>query len=272
MPQLKHQTPPGVRYEWSLFLTALMFYTRIPVPHSPVFSEKKLNQSRKYFPFIGIIVGSIAVITYVAFKPVLGSLLAVALSMLATILITGAFHEDGFADSCDGLGGGWSAEQVLTIMKDSRLGTYAVVGLTLMLLTRFLALYEAGQHLPLIGFTVMIIVAHTLSRQLSSSVIEYYEYVRDIDSSKIKPITDRRLSAQEQTVSITICALPVIALAFFSPGAAIASLITASTISLLFARYCEKRIGGYTGDTLGATQQLAEITIYLTVLSVAGSS
>ena len=94
--------------ESDYFWAALMFYTRIPTPKSAKHSQQILNRSRKYFPVVGIIIGSIAVVAYCMANLVFGVPLSVALSMAATLLATGAFHEDGFADSCDGLGGGWN--------------------------------------------------------------------------------------------------------------------------------------------------------------------
>ena len=119
--------------EKSYFLCAVMFFTRIPVQLATPYSEFALNKSRKYFPFIGVIIGSIAAICIYLLQLFLPLSLAVILSTVITILATGAFHEDGFADTCDGFGGGWDKIQVLTIMKDSRIGSYGTVGLIMML-------------------------------------------------------------------------------------------------------------------------------------------
>ena len=100
--------------EWHSFFAALMFYTRLPVPNNLPHSQEILNNSRKYFPLIGIIIGAIACVVFLVSQLIFPLSVSVALSMVATILATGAFHEDGFADSCDGLGGGWQSEQVST--------------------------------------------------------------------------------------------------------------------------------------------------------------
>lgn len=253
--------------EWHYFFAALQFYTRIPVPASTPYSTDILNQSRKYFPLIGVIIGSIAAITYLLSHCFFSPALSVALSMLASILATGAFHEDGFADSCDGLGGGWSAEQVLSIMKDSRVGTYATIALLAILGIKYLALMELT---PLSNwiFVLCLIAAHTLSRLLSSLTIEQHKYVQDIDQSKVKPITDSRLSQQALRTSYLITMAPLLLLAYFAFWPSVLATVGALIVARTFANYSQHRIGGYTGDILGAIQQLAELSFYLIFIAV----
>jgi len=252
--------------QWDYFYAALMFYTRLPVPKNTPHSAEILNKSRAYFPVIGIIIGLIAVLTYVVGNLFFSTQISVALSMVATILATGAFHEDGFADSCDGLGGGWKADQVLTIMKDSRIGTYGSVGLISILGLKFLVLYE----LATISFTVLafsLIAAHTVSRLLASLTIESHKYVQVSDQSKSKPITENSLSSPDLHASFFISAIPVLLLACVSPVPTLLALLLATIVAKLFARYSEKRIEGITGDILGAIQQLSELTIYLAFIA-----
>ncbi len=249
--------------EQDYFWAALMFYTRIPVPASAQHSQHILNRSRKYFPAVGIVIGTIAILVFGVASLLFGTTLSVALSMVATLLATGAFHEDGFADSCDGLGGGWSTEQVLTIMKDSRVGTYATVGLFFMLAIKLLTLVELASGAYPICFAAIYISAHTLSRQISSMVIDSHDYVQDIDLSKVKPITEQRFNSIDKRFSIAICAVPMLVLGILAP----LTLLIASAIAMLtakvFINYCDRRLGGYTGDILGATQQLSELAFYL---------
>lgn len=248
------------------FLAAVMFYTRLPVPESAAHSNHILNKSRIYFPVIGWIVGALAILVYWLASQVLPASISVVLSMLASILLTGAFHEDGFADSCDGLGGGWQKDQVLTIMKDSRVGTYAVVGLILLLAIKLLTLIELAQQ-PFYVFALVYLTAHTVSRMYSSLVIEGFDYVQDIDASKVKPITDLRLAAPELVFSICLASVPLVALLLVAPKAVLALLIAALT-AWGFARYSEHRIGGYTGDILGAVQQLSEAVFLIAMLAL----
>ena len=227
---------PNQLGELELFWTAMMFYTRLRVPTNITYSTQALNKSRKYFPLIGILIGAIGVITFLVCQSFLPATISIALSMVATILATGAFHEDGFADSCDGLGGGWETEQVLSIMKDSRVGTYATVGLVCLLGVKFLSLVELSQ----VSLTILVfsyIAAHTVSRLVSSLIIESYAYVQDIDQSKVKPITDARLSSPDLHQTLIISAVPIIILAFVAFIPTLLSLLACLVVAKLFANY-----------------------------------
>ncbi len=257
----------NLEHERSLLLNALMFYTRIRVPKDTPYSPELLNQSRKYFTTIGLIVGGICAITYLLAATILPLNVAVLLSIIVSILTTGAFHEDGFADTCDALGGGWQAEQVLTIMKDSRIGTYGTVGLVLMVGLKFLLLC----HIAALGdwaFCLCVIAAHTISRQHSSRLIKHFNYVQDIDKSKVKPIAAAPLSKRAEEFSWFITLLSAIALAFYAPWAALVGMIVSYWLSTRFMRYCERRVGGYTGDILGAIQQLGEVSFLLACVAL----
>jgi adenosylcobinamide-GDP ribazoletransferase len=129
-----------INRELKLFFTALSFYTRLPAPafiHGN--NAGLLPDSIRYLPLIGWMAGIVAAIVYLLANYLFGDTLAVLFSMVATVLLTGAFHEDGFADVCDGFGGGWTKDRILDIMKDSRLGTYGVLGLILLLGIKFFA-------------------------------------------------------------------------------------------------------------------------------------
>lgn len=249
--------------ELDYFWAALMFYTRLPVPKNAMHSQQVLDRSRKYFPLIGLIIGFIAGLTFMFANLVFSIELSVALSIVVSIIATGAFHEDGFADSCDGFGGGWTHEQVLTIMKDSRLGTYATIGLILILAVKFLTLLEIASYGHTLLFVTTYIAAHTLSRAVSSAMIERFEHVQDIDTSKIKPITEQKLTTEDRLCSSIVAVLPLALLATFSISATIFTALASCAIALSFMLYSKSRIGGYTGDVLGAIQQLSELTFYL---------
>ena len=260
---MKRQIFSQELHEW---FTAVMFYTRIPVPNDLPYSERLLNRSRRYFPLIGVMVGGIGAIVFTAANSVFPATLSVVISLSFTVLITGAFHEDGFADSCDGLGGGWNREQVLAIMKDSRIGTYGTLGLLFLISIKILAMstiaaQSTGQ------FAAILIGAHCVSRMLASLMIERYDYIQDPDTSKVKPVTDQRLSIRDHlpgVITVALCLL-IVTLAFPGfPGAVAAATI----VALCFMHYCYYRIGGYTGDILGAVQQLSEVTIYVTAAAV----
>lgn len=254
------------REEIQQFWAALMFYTRIPVPSSYQYQEYNFHLSRKYFPFIGLIVGLIGSAVFLVAQVFLPVNLSVILSMLATVLTTGAFHEDGLADCCDGFGGGWTKEQVLSIMKDSRVGTYATVALLFTLAIKYLALYEIAQYSPLL-FCLILICAHALSRIGSSFAVDQLSYVQDIDASKIKPITTRNLTVGQKIYSVALVMPACLMLLYYFPQASLIS-IPMLLVFLLGCHYFDKRIGGYTGDCLGALQQVLELIFYLSIVVI----
>lgn len=251
-----------MRYQIELFFTALGFFTRIPVPASIPWSPERLNNAARYFPLIGWVVGAIGAVAYMLFAAFLPATLAVLLSMAVTIRLTGAFHEDGWADTCDGLGGGWSQSQILTIMKDSRLGTYGATGLVLMLGAKTAALVALADSGTL-AVCLALLAAHPFSRLASTSLIHTLDYVREDEQSKAKPLA-RRLQPNELVIATGFGLVPLLLLGF---GAAFAALIAVVPVTLYCARLFKRRLGGYTGDCLGATQQLTELSCYLGILA-----
>lgn len=232
-----------------------MFYTRIPcsvwVDHSP----EILNKATRYLPIIGIIVGILASGVFYMSSPFFPLQISVALSMVTTILVTGAFHEDGFADSCDGFGGGWDKMQILTIMKDSRIGSYGTIGLVLILLLKFLILSAIHPS----QIFIVIIAAHGLSRLTPVCIIYLSTYVREDELSKAKPI-GKKISI----IEVIFATASVVWLLFFINVYSFWALPVTMTIIILCLRYFNKRLGGYTGDCLGASQQVTEIALYFT--------
>jgi len=249
-------------YLWA----AMMFYTRVPVPDAYEHSDHNFNQSRKYFPLIGVMAGGLAALVVLMASQVLPVSVSVALSMAATILFTGAFHEDGFADCCDGFGGGWDKTQVLTIMKDSRVGAYATIGMIILLGLKFLSLFETAQ-VSIYLLALVLLNGHTLSRLGASVAIEKLDYVQDIDKSKIKPINIASLSVNDWVTSCLFAA-PALVLLLVEQPLVIVTLPLMAAAWWLMCRYFDKRIGGYTGDCLGAMQQVLELLFYIVVLSV----
>lgn len=264
------------RKELDLFFTALMFLTRLPIPKWVAFEESYLNESSRYFPLVGLVVGGIAAIVYVLMSIVLGPLLAIILSMTLTIWMTGAFHEDGLADMCDGFGGGWEKDQILHIMKDSRLGTYGAVGLFLNIAIKFmalltLALLSVDSSISVAGTSslssgdfsslvvVALLVAHPLSRFFSITFIRNLDYVQDIDKSKVKPLASNLSDHGLLFAGASI----VVVLLLLNWVTVLCLLSVLLVMYKAFSRYLVEKIGGYTGDCLGAAQQLSEVMIYI---------
>ena len=246
------------RHERELFLTALAFLTRIPIPATTPYSPEHMNASARYFPLCGVLIGASGALIYFLAEQIWPTGIAIALSMIATILLTGSFHEDGFADSCDAFGGGWRREQVLSIMKDSRIGTYAAVGLIAILGTKFLALNNLSQPLQIIA---ALIVGHGWSRLLAISYLYDHDYVRFDDTSKIKP-----MATQLSRNNLLIAGLSMAPLVVLIPLSTTFAIVLALLLwRWWFGRYIRRRIGGYTGDCLGCAQQVAEVLIYLAI-------
>src|SRR5574343_785967 len=149
-----------IRRELEYFFGAVRFFTRLPVPDWVGHSAAALNRSARYFPAVGLLVGGIGALVYLATLQLWPPPVAVLLSMAATIYATGAFHEDGLSDTVDGLGGGWDKLHILEIMKDSRVGSYGVIATALALLGRYALL--AG--LDPAAVPLALLAGHALSR------------------------------------------------------------------------------------------------------------
>ena len=259
-----------LRNAWRSFLLALGFFTRIPVPSYVGFKEADLNRSVKYFPLVGWIVGLIGVAAFYLAMQVFTHAIAVLISMAATIFATGGFHEDGLADSADGLGGGWGREQVLTIMQDSRLGTYGVIALFMALMAKYQLL--VAMHADTI--VVVLVCAHALSRLSAVWLMAALPYTKS--NGKAKPLATE-VSRVDLWVANLFGLLPVLVLLIIIQDALGNWRATLSFVLLLvgamgavwwwWRSLLKRKLGGYTGDTLGAIQQLSEIMFYLTSLA-----
>lgn len=241
-----------VRTELEYFFGAIRFFTRLPVPGWVGHSSEALERSSRYFPAVGLIVGGVAALVFVLSSLILPKTLAVLASMASTLYVTGAFHEDGWSDMVDGFGGGWDKPQILTIMKDSRIGSFGAVALVILLLAKFCALLE----IDLLMIPVSLIAGHAFSRLCAVSLLRTLEYVRD--EGKSKPLATG-IGRGELAFAALTALLPLLFLPFQQ---AVIGVVFAVLATLWLARMFKRRIGGYTGDCLGATQQLAEVAFY----------
>jgi adenosylcobinamide-GDP ribazoletransferase len=250
-------------HQLRLFFTALQFFTRLPIPGWVGFDPAWLNQASRYFPLVGVVVALITAGSYALAACLLPAPVAVIISTAIGIYATGAFHEDGFADMCDGFGGGMTPERVLEIMKDSRIGAYGAIGTICMLALKLTTL----AMLPPLAAIGALLVAHPLSRLMATSLIWRLDYARA--EGKAKPLAQKMSSAEFLIASIT-AALPAVAvltLHWLPVTALAAGLIAAAIATLWLARKFVRRIGGYTGDCLGAVQQVTEVMFYLCALA-----
>ena len=245
-----------LRTEWRSFILAIGFFTRIPVPSVANFQESDLNDAAKYFPLVGSLVGLIAAIVFTLSNKVFTTDIAVLMSMVATLYSTGAFHEDGLTDAVDGLGGGWEKAQVLTIMQDSRVGSYGVVAIVMVLLLKFTTL----THLSPLLIPAILVAGHSISRLCAVLVMATQAYVKP--SGKAKPLATQ-LPKKSLLIALIFGLLPLP----FVHYALYWSLLAVAFVWVWFSLILNKRLGGYTGDCLGAMQQLTEVAFYLGVLA-----
>ena len=250
-------------HQLRLFFTALQFFTRLPIPRWVGYQPEWLQQSSRYFPLVGVVVAGICAALYMVASTLLPSHVAVLLSMAAGIYVTGAFHEDGFADMCDGFGGGLTRARVLEIMKDSRIGAYGAIGIVCLLAVKGVALAS----LPPAVLVAALFVAHPLSRLAAVSLIWTMDYARD--EGKSKPMA-QAMSSSEFVIAAVCALLPAVVCALLGVidwSALVLAVLAATASAWFLGRKCQRRLQGYTGDCLGAVQQVAEVAIYLAILS-----
>jgi adenosylcobinamide-GDP ribazoletransferase len=249
----------AVRRQTNIFFGALMFLTRIPVGKQYVFRPEDLACSILYFPIVGMIIGLLGGLVLFGAQLLVPPAVAVLLSMGATVAVTGALHEDGLADSADGLIGGMEPQRRLEIMKDSRLGSYGAVVLWFSLTAKLFvltALLERG----VLTAVCALVVAHGLGRAATVTLLFSHRYVRK-EESKASPFGNG-VTLKELVAALTI---PIL-LAFALLGSkAVLPLIVAAAATWASGAYFQKKIGGITGDCLGAANQLVELVCYLSL-------
>lgn len=250
-----------------LFFTAVQFFTRLPVSAWVGHSAEQLNQSSRYFPAVGFIVGGMTAAVWWSAAQILPLDIALLLSMATSLLITGGFHEDGLSDFVDGFGGGYQKEEILKIMKDSHVGPYGVIAIVFVLLIKFASL----QHLTMYSFNVALVtlvVAHVMSRLLAASLMYTQRYVREDESSRAKPAAQGMSNISFAiTLLFGASSLGLLLCTGVSLWTLCSALIAALLMRVYLALHLYKTLGGYTGDCLGAVQQLTEISFYLGLIA-----
>ena len=251
-------SPANLRRTWSEFLSALQFLTRVPIPSLP-YEANTLSRAVKFFPFVGLLVGTGAAFLHFLLAPHLPRLVVALLVLIYLVFITGCLHEDGIADAADGFGGGWSRGQILIIMRDSRIGSYGAVALTLSLLARWLLI----SSLPLVHVTQYLIAAHVLCRWTTLPLSFYLPPARSQSKDQIDGQGARvaQLTTRGTLILGTLFSFAVVVAVL--RNRAFPPILTAISGTLLSALYYKRSIGGATGDCFGATNQLTEIAVYL---------
>jgi adenosylcobinamide-GDP ribazoletransferase len=272
-----HRGPPAFRgppmaEEFRLFLVAIQFYTRIPVTGRLAtwmgWDPAWLGRATRYFPLAGVTVALAQSAVYVAASLVLPHPVALLLALAAGLLLTGAFHEDGWADFCDAFGGRVDRTRTLEIMRDSRIGAYGTIGVALLLLIRF----ETLAHLDTDWIVVSLVCAAAFSRGCAVLVMASLPYAREEADAKAKPVA-MNVAAGDLLRALVIAVAPTLLLSVWTgdltPGLIAISFALLATAAL--RRLVRERLGGYTGDCLGAVQQLSEVAFLLGLLVVLGA-
>lgn len=252
---------------------ALMFFTRLPwwkLRRVPADSFKRIVG---YWPVAGWVTGGVMTAIYgIALFFHLPVVLALLLVFTGRLLLTGALHEDGLADFFDGFGGGRSREQVLTIMKDSHIGTYGVLALVVYValwVTSTVSLAQRSANLPI----VLLLFADVWSKWSASQIVNLLPYARNEEDCKIKKVYDR-MSARTFTVGLLFALVPMLGCVLFlkeTPYMALWICVTASvpnSVMVWLVQYMRHRIGGYTGDCCGATFLLCELSYFITLNTI----
>jgi adenosylcobinamide-GDP ribazoletransferase len=231
---------------------AFQFLTRIPMPWV-TFEADSLSRATKFFPLVGLVVGSGAVLLRRVLTSHISRPLVAVIVLLYLVLITGCLHEDGLADTADGFGGGRTKDQILAILKDSRIGSYGATALVLSLLVRYLLLAS----LPLEHFAAYVISSHVLCRWSSLPLSYFLTPAREEDGQ------GARIAKLTSLASVTFGSVFSFAvIAFALRWSALAPVLAAILAVLLSGWLYARKIGGVTGDCFGATNQLTEIAVY----------
>ncbi|WP_240635959.1 adenosylcobinamide-GDP ribazoletransferase [Caldimonas tepidiphila] len=266
---------PAPLRELRLALLALQFFTRVPVPAWVGWSPAAMNASARHYPAVGLLVGAWSAAVFAAAQLLWPPAVAVVLAIAAGVWLTGGFHEDGLADTCDGLGGAVSREKALLIMKDSRLGSYGALGLVGALGCKAAALHGLAVAQGAAAVVPALLFAHAASRAVPVALLRLLPYAGDAEHAKAKPMA-QQVSGAGWIACLGWVALIALALRAWGGGALLAPMAAAAAGTLLAGAWCagwyRRRLGGYTGDTLGAAQQLSEIAAYLGWLAVVGAT
>jgi adenosylcobinamide-GDP ribazoletransferase len=246
----------ALRTEFLYFLGAVQFLTRLPTPHLHAFSVEWLDRGVKYFPLTGILIGSLCAAVFVAASALWSGALPALLAIAAGVAITGAFHEDGFADFFDSMGGG-TRQARLEIMKDSRLGTFGVLAIGFAISAKVAAL----SCLSLPVAVAALIAAHSGGRFAAVAIMPTMPYAGDAATGKAKPLATN-ITAFGLAVAAAF-GLPPLFLLPISIG--LKAALAGGLASIFIAWRARRLLGGFTGDVLGAIEQSYEIAFLLAV-------
>jgi adenosylcobinamide-GDP ribazoletransferase len=231
-------------------VVAVQFLTRVPLSRRAV-ERHELARAVAYFPLIGALVGAAMAAVIALTTPLLGLDAAVIAGLIFGALITGAFHEDGLADACDGLGGGFTRERALEIMRDSRIGSYGAVALILLYAARFTLLRTLGATAVFLALPV----ASALGRAAGVALMAWLPNAR---SEGVADDVARSLGGT--TIAIAMATALIVAAILCGLAAAPLLVVAGAVVTIAFGFYLRHRLGGVTGDCLGAVNVIVEVT------------
>ena len=240
------------------FFIALQLMTRLPLGDRVRWSEAGMSASVAWYPAVGVVIGAIGALSLWALSLVMPMPVAVLFAVFAVVTLTGALHEDGLADSVDALGGHAPRDRALEIMRDSSIGTYGVLALIFVLSAKVMLL----GHLGTVAIWALL-AAHVISRAAIVWIIDGSTYARQDGKAEHVDGSGRFLSLPS-LVALALGCAPLLVIG--GALAAVAGILGAALVAAIWQSHVKKRIGGYTGDTLGAAQQLSEIGVYLGIL------
>ena len=237
-------------------LAAFIFFTRLPFWRLKEVPSECFKHVVPYWPWVGWLTGGLMAMVFGLGSQVMPVSLAWILAIVTRLLVTGALHEDGLADFFDGFGGGTTRERTLTIMKDSHIGTYGVIGL----IVYFLLMLEL-RHLPVPVLCTLVVCGDCWGKLCASQLINFLPYARKEEDSKAKVIYNR-MSGKELFFCIAGGVLPLLLL----PSSLWLALIAPCLVLAFLIRMMKRRLQGYTGDCCGATFLMCEMAFYLSAL------
>ncbi len=238
------------------FLFALQFLTTIPVPWRREAGPEELGRSTGYFPVIGLVIGLILAGLSWLFELLFPAMVANALLIVSLVIITGALHLDGFADTCDGIAGHKSVEDRWQAMRDSRTGGFGIVGIVLLLLVKYVSLVSIPA--PLLRTTLVLMPV--LSRWAMGYAIFAYPYARPSGLGQ----AFKQGTGWIRFTMATLIALVIAVVLFQLPGLAVMFLIWVLTVAM--AAYFKSKFSGLTGDTYGALNEVAEVSLLILII------
>jgi adenosylcobinamide-GDP ribazoletransferase len=241
---------------WREFRLAIGFFTRLPLksPAGPI------AEAARAFPVAGAIIGLVGSGIYLlAMEIGLSGLLAALLAVAATVIIGGALHEDGLADFADMLGVRGDRERKLGVMRDSRIGSYGVLALGFSTAIKVSALVSLGDPRTVAG---ALITAHVCGRAVLPILMRSLPLARSnglaVEAGKPSAVATYQALGVALLISAFAC----------GPGAALVSLVVAIVAAFLVSEVARRQIGGYTGDVLGAAQEVAQLAILINIVAL----